>query len=187
MSPPTFDAAPGLLKVTVPQHALLSPDVIEWIGSLRAEGLTDTQHLALAITRTAGSVTNPMLQAWGVDASAAGQALRDLVDRALVVRTGGRRYARYQLVSSLPETLPFSLGEDITEPAGSGVEAQQDAIRQAIRAGHVTTRALSDVLGINHRTLTRRLADLVEQGVVERTRPIRSSYQSYRLTGKGKP
>lgn len=182
MSPPTFDAAPGRLKVTVPQHALLSPDVIEWIGSLRAAGLTDTQHLALAIVRTAGSVTNPMLQAWGVDASAAGQALRDLVGRALVVRTGGRRYARYQLASSsLPQPLPFALRGAASEPGGSGAEAQRDAIRQAIRAGHVTTRALTDALGINHRTLTRRLAELVDEGLVAPTRPTRSSKQSYRL------
>ncbi len=184
MSPPTFEASPGRMKVTVPQHALLAPDVIEWIGTLGAEGLTDTQHLALAIVRTTGSVTNPMLQAWGVESSIAGQALRDLVVRELVVRTGGRRYARYQLTNSTqPLRLPFALVGVDSEAAGSGVEAQRDAILQAISAGHVTVRTLSDLLGINHRTVTRRISELIAEGAIETTHQARSSSkQSYKLT-----
>jgi predicted ArsR family transcriptional regulator len=67
---------------------------------------------------------------------------------------------------------------------GLPTTVQRDAIQQAIRAGQVTTRALGDALGINHRTLTRRLAELVDQGLIEPTRPLRSSKQSYRLTNK---
>lgn len=183
MSPPTFEAAPAHLKVTVPQHALLSPDIIEWIASLPARGLTDIQHLALAMMRTTGRATNPMLQAWGTDSNTAGMALRDLVTRGLCVRSGGRRYASYQLASpGLPLRFPFELAESKTEHAGSGVQGQRDAIVQAIRAGNDTTRALSDALGIHHRTVTRRIAELVAEGTIAPTRAARSRNQSYRLT-----
>lgn len=188
MSPPTFEAAPGRMKVTVPQHALLAPDIVEWIGSLGARGLSDTQHLALAMMRTTGRATNPMLQAWGIDQSTAGAALRDLVARGLCIRSGGRRYASYQLANSgLPYTLPFVLGGEMLEPLGSGVQGQRDAIVQAIRAGNITTRALSETLGINHRTVTRRIAELVSEGTVEPTRALRSRNQAYRLTSEGDP
>lgn len=187
MSPPTFEASPGRMKVTVPQHALLAPDMVEWIGSLGAQDLSDAQHLALAMMRTTGKATNPMLQAWGIDSSSAGVALRDLVARGLCIRSGGRRYASYQLVETgLPYTLPFVLGGPAPEPpAGSGVQGQRDAIVQAIRAGHTTTRSLSELLGINHRTITRRIADLVVDGVVEPTQALRSRNQAYRLTSEG--
>jgi ATP-dependent DNA helicase RecG len=182
MSPPTFDATPAQMKVTVPQHALLSPDIVEWIGSLGVQGLSDIQHLALAMMKTTGRATNPMLQAWGVDASTAGQALRDLVNRGLCQRSGGRRYASYQIVDTgFPYTLPFTLGAPVREPVGSGVQGQRDAILQAIRAGHVTTRALADALGIEHRTVTRRIAELVKQGTIAPTQALRSRNQSYRL------
>jgi ATP-dependent DNA helicase RecG len=185
MSPPTFETAPAQVKVTVPQHALLSPDIIEWIGSLGARGLTDIQHLALAMMRTTGRATNPMLQAWGVDSTTAGLALRDLITRGLCIRSGGRRYASYQLANTgFPYTLPFDLAGSIAKPAGSGVQGQRDAIVQALRAGHNTTRALSDALGINHRTVTRRIAELVSDGIIEPTHALRSRNQSYRLTNK---
>lgn len=186
MSPPTFEAGPAQLKVTVPQHALLAPDIIEWIGSLQAHGLTDIQHLALAMMRTTGRATNPMLQAWGIDPNTAGLALRDLVTRGLCIRNGGRRYASYELVAGgFPYTLPFALAGSNAESAGTGVQGQRDAIMQAIRAGHTTTRALSDALGINHRTVTRRIAELVNAGAIEPTQALRSRNQSYRLSAKG--
>ena len=97
MSPARFDVSPGHVRVTVPGHALLGVDVTEWISSLGEADLTSTQDLALAMARVTGRVTNAMLQAWGVDRLAAGTALRDLVDRDLLVVTGGKRYASYQL------------------------------------------------------------------------------------------
>ncbi|MFH5207414.1 ATP-binding protein [Antrihabitans sp. NCIMB 15449] len=186
MSPPTFDAAPGRLMVTVPQHALLSPDTVEWIGSLRQRHLTDSQHLALAMMRTTGRTTNTMLQAWGVAPVSAGQALRDLVIRGLAVSTGGRRYASYQLAASVPS--PFDLqvnyAADEQNSRPPGIEMQRDAILQAIQAGHTTTRALSILLGVTHRTVARRIAELIEAGAIEPLGPRRSSKQSYRLVHK---
>ncbi|MDN5757008.1 MAG: putative DNA binding domain-containing protein [Tomitella sp.] len=177
MSPPTFDVAPGRVTVRLPQHALLAPEVIEWIGSLGLAGLSDGQHLALAMMRSSGRVTNAMLQAWGVDRLAAGLALKDLVARGVAVSSGGRRYASYSLVEDrLPSTDPEPTGQ------AAGIEAELDAVLHAVRAGATTTRAVVARLGLPQRTVARRINTLIERGLVTPTQQSRSSRsQSYRL------
>lgn len=175
MSPPEFDVRPGRVTVTVPQHALLAPETVAWIGSLRRTGLSDEQHLALAMMRTVGRVTNAMLQAWGVDRFSAGHALKDLVGRGLAVSTGGRRYASYHLVEDVPVQDAHPLDR------ADGIESELDAVLQAIRAGSTTTRALTERLGLPQRTVARRLTTLIDRKLVAQTHPTRSSRQSYRL------
>lgn len=178
MSPPEFDVRPGGVTVKVPQHALLAPETVTWIGSLSQAGLTDEQHLALAMMRSAGRATNAMLQAWGVDRIAAGRALKDLVGRGVAQSSGGRRYASYHLVEQLPTPTE---NRPVDRPEAEGVEADLDAVLQAIRAGSTTPSALIERLGIPQRTLARRLMVLRQRGQVAPTRRARSSRQSYRL------
>lgn len=178
MSPPEFDVQPGGVTVKVPQHALLAPEIVTWIGSLDQAGLADEQHLALAMMRATGRTTNAMLQAWGVDRFAAGRALKDLVERGVAVSSGGRRYASYRLAERLPMLTEKRLDG---RAAAGGVEADLDAVLQAIRAGSTTPGALIEHLGIPQRTLARRLTVLRERGQVAPTQPPRSSRQSYRL------
>lgn len=183
MSPPAFNFSPGHGFVTVPQHALLSMDIVDWIASLGQERLTDPHHLALAMMRSAGRVTNAMLQAWGVDRGTAGAALRDLVERELATASGGKRYASYRLsewveLHAARRSTPDVIGES------AGIEADLDAILQAIRAGHVTTGSLQDALAMSERTVLRRIKKLIDRGVVERTRARNDRRQSYRPTGK---
>lgn len=187
MSPPEFDVGPGRVIVKIPQHALLAPETIEWIGSLGLTGLTDEQHLALAMMRNTGRVTNSMLQAWGVNPLAAGRALRELVSRGVAVSGGGRRWASYHLTEDPPTLFeaPPHVSTTPSETPTAGIEADLDAVVQAIRAGHVTTKALERRLGIAQRTLARRLAELTKRGIVTPTRPKRSSRQSYRIVEEG--
>lgn len=180
MSPPTFHVTPGHVAVTVPEHALLSPETIEWIGSLGEPTLTDQQHLALAMMRNTGIATNPMLQAWGIDQSAAGQALRGLVASGLALRSGGRRYASYRLTAAARDADPIK-GAVRLIGRGAGADNQRQAIVQAVRAGHNTVRSLNEQLGINRRTISRRLHELVESGTLQRTQPLGDPRQTYRL------
>ena len=183
MSPPEFDVSPGRMIVRLPQHALLGPETIGWIGTLRQQGLTNEQHLALAMMRSSGRVTNAMLQAWGVDPLTAGSALRDLVGRGLAVRSGGRRYASYHLLDS-----PGSHAGTPAPSAGGMSDSVRDelnTILAAIRGGTDTTRGLYEHLGLPPRTVARRLSALVDLGVIEPTRPRQSKKQSYRVTGRG--
>ncbi|MDT0200375.1 ATP-binding protein [Nocardioides sp. AE5] len=187
MSPPNFDVDPGQMIVTIPRHALLSVDVLDWMASLGHDDLTDAHRLALAIMHNSGRVTNQMLQAWGVDARVAGAALRDLVDRGIASASGGRRYASYRLEVNV-EDEPPTAGSESPGPevrANHGVESDLDAIKQAIRAGRATAKALEDQLGIPYATLMRRLKVLRDRGEVEQTEPSRSRRQTYRIVSKG--
>lgn len=178
MSPPDFHVTPADIRVGVPQHALLDVDVVEWVGSLNQDGLTSAQHLALAMMRSSGRVTNGMLQAWGVDRITAGSALRDLVDRGLATSSGGKRYASYQLVDIID--LPVATVQ-VESEARRGIEADFDAIKQAIRAGHTTARELQTTLGMSYDAVHRRLRALRERGEVEQTRDRNARNQSYRI------
>ncbi|MEV3965460.1 ATP-binding protein [Nocardia sp. NPDC050193] len=182
MSPAVFDTAPGHVHVTVNRSALLGMDVIEWVSSLGQVGLTEPQHLALAIMRSSGRVTNAMLQAWGVDRAAAGIALKDLVERGLAIVSGGRRYASYQL--AVPGV--FGAGDaraDDTHPesGNTGIDADLDAIVQAIQAGYDTPKALETRLGMNRQAVLRRLNKLIEKKLVERMFARNDRRQRYRL------
>ncbi|MBL8931718.1 MAG: putative DNA binding domain-containing protein [Kineosporiaceae bacterium] len=181
MSPPEFDVRPGRMTVRLPQSALLSPETAAWIGSLGVPDLSESQHLALAMMRSTGRVTNAMLQAWGVDRLQAGVALKDLVDRSLALRTGGRRYASYQLTGDANASTPTMPLRESRSPRAVGAQAELDAVLQAIAAGYTTRRALMERLGLPQRTLARRLTSLIERGAIEPTQPTRSHRQSYRL------
>lgn len=191
MSPPTFDATPGHVHVTVPQHALLDPATIAWIGTLSASALTDEQHIALALMRSTGSVSNEMLRAWGVESHAATTALRGLVDRGLATKLGGRRYATYEL-SDAPQhdgELFAGLMPGPATPAGplapteltgrSKVDSSLEAVVQAIRSGDVTTKAVSEKLGLSYATTTRRINALLTSGRIGQTAPPHSRSRTF--------
>lgn len=183
MSPPEFDAEPGRLMVTVPRTALLAPATVEWIARLGLVGLTDAQHLALAIMRSSGRASVGMLRAWGVSDTDARRAVRDLVERGVCVRTGGKRYASYRLIEEVDRRQP-PIQEEATPPSEQvGVRADLDIIVQAIHAGHTTARGLAEHLGMGYHSVLRRLRELEDRDLVTPTRPKRSSKQSYRVVG----
>lgn len=164
MSPPEFDITPGHVHVTVPRHALLDPATVKWIGSVGIRDLSNVHHLALAMMRSRGSVSNEMLRAWGVETHAATGALRDLVQRGIALKFGGRRYATYELVD--PETATAHLfdviGSDPPKRARrERIDAELDAVVEAIRAGSSSTHAVSETLGLSYQTAARRVSTLL--------------------------
>jgi len=191
MSPPTFDVTPGHVHVTVPQHALLDPPTIAWIGALPESSLTNDQHIALALMRSTGSVSNEVLRAWGVESHAATVALRGLVGSDLAIKRGGRRYATYELSQS-PRPSDHELFADLfpeplasvhpPQPPATGrrrVDSSLEAVVQAIHAGDVTTKAISKKLGLGYATATRRLNALLQSGRIGQTAPPHSRSRTF--------
>ncbi|MGF1663337.1 MAG: ATP-binding protein [Kineosporiaceae bacterium] len=183
MSPPRFDATPAHLHVTIPQHALLDPDTVSWIGTLGAADLTDAQHLALAIMRGIGSVSNEMLRVWGVEAHPATQALTDLVSRGLAVKHGGRRYAHYELA----DVDTGGLVAEVMAPTGRAdasslppIDPKLAAVVQAVRSGRTTSRAIQELLGLSYSATIRRVRAARDAGLIAETGSRHSKAQSYR-------
>lgn len=190
MSPPHFDATFSHVHVTVPQPALLDPATVQWIADLDSPGLDDAQHLALAMMRASGMVSNEMLRVWGVESQAATAALRDLVDRDLAVKRGGRRYATYELVDDpdrrLPLKLDFSAAATARGPHGARIDADLQSVIEAIRAGHTTSRSVAAQLGLSYPTTIRRLNTLLEANRISATAPAHSRSRTYVVTDSAK-
>lgn len=189
MSPPRFDVAPGHVHVTVPQHALLDPPTVEWIARITNAALTDEQHIALALMRNTGAVSNEMLRAWGIEPHAATTALRGLVDLGLALKLGGRRYATYELVEDPDRRLDLG---PLVPVAGVGtarrrrIESELQAVIEAIRAGHVTVRAISERLGLSYPTTTRRINALLESGRIDATGAAHSRGRTFVVSKPGR-
>ncbi len=190
MSPPEFAVSPGHVHITVPQHALLDPDTVDWIRKLGQESLSSDQHIALALMRGTGSVSNEMLRAWGVESHAATTALRDLVERGLAAKFGGRRYATYELTAEAIERELFSdQAAPKPEPQplvrSRRVEAELNTVAQAIRAGHTTTASIQKLLGWKYDTVIRRINRLLAEKRIVSTAPAHSRHRTYAIATKG--
>lgn len=184
MGPAAFNVTPGHVFVTVPQHALLAVDVVDWLArSDRPERSSAPGSRHHAEYRTSHKC---ILQAWGVDRIAAGAALKDLVARDLAVLAGGRRYANYRLnVPTTTDAAKENATAIESAPDSPGVQADLEAIVQGIRAGHETTCAIENVLGMGYQTVLRRLKKLMDQGIIERAYARTDRRQRYRLTNEG--
>ncbi len=189
MSPPTFDVTPAHVHVSVPQHALLDPATIAWIETLSVPGLTNEQHIALALMRMSGTVSNEMLRAWGVESHRATLALRGLVDSGLAVKLGGRRYATYELAAQAPAVAhQLEMQADNATPGPAGPlptssphkrESALEAVVQAVRAGAITTKTISETLDISIATTTRRLNRLLADGRLGQTAAPHSRHRTF--------
>ncbi len=58
MSAPAFDDRISSFVVMFPNHALLSEDVVQWIGSLGQDGLTNSQRMALGLMHAGTTLDN---------------------------------------------------------------------------------------------------------------------------------
>jgi ATP-dependent DNA helicase RecG len=157
---PNFRSSIVSFVVTMARSELLNPEVRQWIAGLNAHLPTPAHEIALAMLRE-NYLTNEMLRQWGVDRIAAGQVLRDLVDKGLAIREGGRRYAQYVLDPSasgragepeLSSALSTDLLPDVSE-----------ALR---RRGEATATELVELTGLSRTTVLKHLHPLVESGAV---------------------
>lgn len=184
MSPPRFDSSAARMVVTIPRHALLDDETMAWVAGLAIRDLSDAQVMALAMIRQNGQVSNENLRGWGFDALASTRALSELVGKHVIERRGGRRYATYELASSL-ETggqllLPDSDSTYIDElglPAGlAGV------LRLALERGQVRTTDVEQEFGLPYHQALRLINRLIEQGHLIATASPTSRKRAYRFT-----
>ncbi|TNC22872.1 RNA-binding domain-containing protein [Amycolatopsis alkalitolerans] len=110
----------------------------------------------------------------GADSRQATAELGDLVARGLVVQTGSRRWARYELVSS------SALG------AAPGARAdRRREVLEALGAAELTRAEIAERLGMSGKTVARWLRILRNEGTVDVVgESIRSPKVRYRRTGK---
>lgn len=152
---------------------LLNPEVRNWIAGLNAHLPTPAHQIPHAMLRE-GYLTNAMLRQWGVDRSAAGQVLKDLVDQELAVEESGRRYAQYVLDPRASGTSaePGLFG-DLFDDLLPGVD---EALRSR---GEATAGELVKLTGLSRSAVLNHLRTLTETGAVVAVGATRSPKRHY--------
>lgn len=181
---PVFRSTVSTFVVTMNRSQLLGPETRRWIAGLRLPQLTSAHEVALAMLRQ-GSVSNAALRQWGVDRVDASRVLRDLVDRGVALKVGGRRYATYVLDPRATPGIPGPAGDGETASASSGGSSAFDMVRATVRASGQAMRAseIEDATGLRRPTVVRHLNALVGQGEVEADGATRSPQRRYRWVG----
>ena len=190
MTTPKFDSSLNRFQVAFPKHALLDAGTHQWIAGLGQTGLSDTQCMALALMRDDRPVTNQSLRLLGLERLEATAALTDLVARDLVVKQGGRRYARYVLADHLPpkssQTIPSLDREDAAPDGAPGLSSRAAQIAALFDDGDaLTSEQVAQAVGLKKAMTTRHLKRLIEAGVIEATAPGRSKSRAYRRIVEG--
>ena len=211
LEPPRFDDRRSSFRVVFMNHTLINPEAVAWLNQFRGVHLDDRQRLALVYLRHRDAITNSEYRRLThVDALAAGQELRGLVQAGLVEQRGAGRWTTYALKP--PEAGPGVTGEVIHEDGTKSalsrrqVEAQEAQV-EAQRAQVDLTTVEKSILGSckdvprtgqelvrasGYATRTgnfkRSLEKLLIVGFIEMTIPDkpRSSRQKYRLTERGR-
>ena len=185
MAPPIFSTDLRRVEVTVPHHALLTAEVLDWIRSLGQADLTQAQVQALAVMREGSSVRNQTLQGWGMHPTDATRELTNLVQRGLAVKDGDRKWASYRLARlATPPTISsagpslFDAFPDATPPPGPRGQRILDLFAAA---DQLTAAQIKDALGVSHGTLISDIRLLIDAGLVVPTAPARSRKRAYRL------
>src|SRR5690606_13240036 len=98
LEPPRFDDRRASFLVTFRNHTLMNPEAIAWLNQFAQVPLNDRQRLTLVYLRQHEFITNADYRRLNrVDAMAAGQELRGLVEASLVEPHGASRWTSYTL------------------------------------------------------------------------------------------
>jgi len=166
-------------SVTLPNHALLDDDALEWLAAIGGEELRDSQCLALALMRRGEVLDNALYRkVTGVaDSRIATYELQDLVARELVDQSGQRGGSKY------------SLSRFATGDAGSR-RPRPNRRRQIVDflalVGDASKTEIAERLRLNPKTVEHWLRKLRTEGVVDATERTRSRNTRYQLSPRGR-
>lgn len=113
LEPPRFNDRRASFLVTFLNHTLMSPEAIAWLNQFARYPLEDRQRIALVYLRNHGQITNEEYRRLSrVDAAAAGQDLRMLVQTGLIAQRSVGRGTYYTLAMSSELLLQMVFPED---------------------------------------------------------------------------
>jgi predicted HTH transcriptional regulator len=146
--------------VTFRNHTLLSPEAIVWLNQFAHRPLNDRQRVALVYLRQHGDISNSEYRRLNrVDALAAGQELKRLVEAGLVTQHGAGRWTTYSL----------NVQEEAPEPRAERPPRDEERILEYVRAhGSISNAQCRELLGENARRATYLLAKLLREKALVR-------------------
>lgn len=161
MVPPRFHDQGIGFTVSVPNHALLSPDDLEWLASLPAAArLSDRQRHALVAMRHGHTWTNQTFrETFPMDSREARLELAGLVDAGVATADGERGGRVYRLAEQ-------SEGPQATTAQGQGRRNNWDAITAQLQDGGKSAAEIAAATGLTARQVQYALQQLRDAGLV---------------------
>ncbi|MEL4153870.1 ATP-binding protein [Corynebacterium bovis] len=164
MTPPDFRSTLVSMEVSVPHHALLTPDTLTWISGLPGAPFSRSQTQAPAVLRSGRRVNSSLLQGWGLDPIEATRTLSELVKLGIIRKINDRRWAQYTLAVPTSGTTP-------AEQILAAFEGRDE----------LTRRQIEEATGIPRPTVNRHLAALITDGRLVGVNEPYSPHRAYRL------
>ncbi|WP_439662319.1 ATP-binding protein [Lentzea sp. HUAS TT2] len=169
---PIFRNFANRFEVEFSRSELLDPATRRWLAQLHEPGLTQLHELALATMYHGRPISNAALRQFGASQADATAVLRDLANKGLAVRTGGRRYATY------------SLGASAEAPDLFTIAPPQSDVAEALRTlGSASAKELISATGYSRPTVLLRLEELIKEGLVRAEGAPKSPKRRYLWTG----
>ncbi|MFL5542439.1 MAG: ATP-binding protein [Longimicrobiaceae bacterium] len=166
MSPPLFADRIATFQVTFPNHTLLDADTLDWLETAGGLDLTDSQRMALALLRRGEAVTNASYRrVSGLDSRVATRELGDLVQRGLLKQDGTGRWTTYRLAAE-------TLDPATARPRRRRADRRAEIVALLRKRGDLSRAEIVAELGISGETVTRWLARLRADRIVELTTPV---------------
>ena len=107
LEPPRFDDRRTSFWVTFHNHTLMNPEAIAWLNRFSQHSINDRQRLTLVYLQQHAQITNSDYRRLNhVDAQAAREDLRGLVQAGLVEQNGASRWTYYTLKATDEEVAP---------------------------------------------------------------------------------
>ena len=183
MAPPTFSADLRRVEVTVPHHALLTSEVLDWIRSLGHADLTQAQVQALAVMHDGSPVRNQTLQGWGLHSADATRELTNLVQRGLADKVGDRKWASYRLTTPpIQRPTGHSAPSPVAAPRATAPGPRGQRILDLFSSDEqLTATQIQESVGVGYVTAIRDINLLIDAGLVIPTAPPKSRNRAYRL------
>lgn len=169
---PIFRNFANRFEVEFSRSELLDPATRQWLAQLHEPGLTQLHELALATMYHGRPISNAALRQFGANQADATAVLRDLANKGLAVRTGGRRYATYSLGASAETPDLFTMTPPLTDVA--------EALRTL---GSASAKELISATGYSRPTVLLRLEELIKDGLVRAEGAPKSPKRRYLWTG----
>ena len=162
MVPPRFQDQGIKFAVRMPNHALLAPDDIQWLGRVtKGIPLSDTQRHVLSRMRHGEVFTNKSLREnFPMDSRFATRLLADLVDAGLADAQGERGGRVYRLGSALQ-------GRPLLREDDAGAANAETRILIMLYDEPLSRKAIQERTGLSHRQVQYALQSLRESGQVE--------------------
>lgn len=158
LEPPRFDDRRASFLVTFRNHTLMNPEAIAWLNQFAHVPLNDRQRLTLVYLRQHEFITNADYRRLNrVDAVAAGQELRGLVEAGLVEPHGASRWTSYTL------RVPREHSAQEAELAD-----EQKILSYVRERGSINNAECRELLGIDLQRASYLLKKLAAAGILKR-------------------